>query len=134
MNNEVTESIQKNIFKVAKVIDDFTLVINAGANKNIKKGYKFLLYSIGEEIYDPDTHEPLGRLEIVKGKGKITNVQEQISTLESIETIKAPSKTVVSSLGRYNFFGPSETTTYDGEPQQKPFKDPQSGDFVKYIP
>lgn len=67
----------------------------------------------------------------------MTNSQDQIATLESIENIPAPSKTVIQSMGKSNWFysfRTSETTTYNGISKQKPFKDPQEGDFVKYLP
>ena len=84
------------IFKIIKVSDDnLKIVINAGENKGIKIGMKFIVYAKGEELFDPDTNESLGRLEITKGMGKVTHVQEKISTLESanIKTI-APKKTI----------------------------------------
>ena len=42
--------------KVSKIIDEFTLVLNYGAEDGAKKGQEFLIYSIGDEILDPDTH------------------------------------------------------------------------------
>jgi hypothetical protein len=71
--------------KVAKVKDEYTIVINKGYNNGIKEGQNFLIYEVGEEIFDPDTNESLGRLEVIKGKGVVINVQEKISTIESNE-------------------------------------------------
>ena len=65
------------IFKVVKILDDYKLAINAGAKDQISLGQKFLIYSLSdEEIIDPDTNQSLGYLEIVKGTGIVTHVQE----------------------------------------------------------
>ena len=75
-------------FKVVKVIDEFTLVINIGSDDEIEKGQRFLVYSISpDDIIDPDTNESLGKLEIVKGTGTVTHVQEKMATIESSEKI-----------------------------------------------
>ncbi|WPY00021.1 hypothetical protein Megpolyxen_01934 (plasmid) [Candidatus Megaera polyxenophila] len=70
--------------KVVKVFEDCKLlVINKGSEQGIKKGQEFLVYDIGEELFDPDTKESLGRVEIVKGTGKVTNVQLKQATIAS---------------------------------------------------
>lgn len=134
------------IFKIIKVSDDnLKIVINAGENKGIKIGMKFIVYAKGEELFDPDTNESLGRLEITKGMGKVTHVQEKISTLESanIKTI-APKKTIKrpnpnslmypnSLMFSYNQLY-EEVSYGEGKTITNPFNDPCVGDFVKYIP
>ena len=66
-------------FKIAKVM-------NAGSNQKISKGQKYLIYKVSdEEIIDPDTNKSLGFLEIVKGTGVVTHVQDNMATLESCE-------------------------------------------------
>jgi translation initiation factor 2 gamma subunit (eIF-2gamma) len=116
------------IAKIIKIIDDYTIVINQGETDNVKIGDLFLVYEIGEELYDPDTKESLGKLEIVKGKGKVVHAQEKISTIESIEikktrSIRKPIKTFAQFIG--------EEETYDSE--KVPFKDLKLQDFVKKI-
>ncbi|MGA3462833.1 hypothetical protein [Lactiplantibacillus plantarum] len=56
-------------FKVAKIIDDTTLVINAGENKGIEVGNSFqIIGKFGTEpVIDPDTKENLGTLDDIKG-------------------------------------------------------------------
>ncbi|MFV0606645.1 MAG: hypothetical protein ACK5NK_12465, partial [Niabella sp.] len=71
--------IKNTTFKVAEIISDEQLIINAGTNQGIRKGYKFLIYSLGEEIFDPDTNESLGQLETSKGVGEVIHVQEKMS-------------------------------------------------------
>jgi len=116
------------IAKVIKIIDDYTIVINQGETENVKIGDLFLIYEIGEELFDPDTKESLGNLEIVKGKGKVVHTQEKISTIESIEikktrSIKKPIKTFSQFIG--------EEETFDSE--KIPFNNLKLHDFAKKI-
>jgi hypothetical protein len=78
---------------VAKVIDDYKLVINRGLEHGVREGSRFLIYGIGEEIIDPETNESLGELELVRGIGIVTNVQKRMSTVVSTKT-KAPAPTI----------------------------------------
>lgn len=64
----------EKIYKVIKIVDDETLVINAGYNDGIETGDKFEIYSTGEEIKDPDTNETLGTLDLVKEKVEAIDV------------------------------------------------------------
>ena len=126
----------KGICKIVKVIDEFKIVINKGANDGIKEGYKFLIYSLGSEILDPDTKESLGVLEIVKGYGKATHVQSKMTTVESCKVIKKPgTKTVVRNRNPLlAIAGDTETITYDEDTTILPFESPEVGDLAKYMP
>lgn len=53
-------------FKVIKIIDDYKVVINAGYQNNVTKKDVFEIYVVGEQVYDPDTEEPIGTLDIIK--------------------------------------------------------------------
>ncbi|MCB1193558.1 MAG: hypothetical protein H7A23_09350 [Leptospiraceae bacterium] len=68
---------------VAEIINDNKIVINAGEKDGLKKGMEVLVYAKGNEIFDPLTNESLGILEIVKGTGTITHLQNRIATVES---------------------------------------------------
>ena len=72
--------------KVVDVIDEFRVVINKGGSDGVSLGDRFLIYQIGDELFDPDTNESLGQLEIVRGQGRASHVQERMSTVTSIET------------------------------------------------
>lgn len=88
------ESVQLTAFAVvAKIIDGFTVVLNRGAEHGVKIGDRFLIYGIGDEITDPETGESLGCLEIVKGIGSVSHVQEKICTVRSVKT-KSPTPTI----------------------------------------
>lgn len=137
-------SVPKGPIKVTKVLNDCKVVINRGSNDGIKKGQKFLIYTLSdEEIIDIDTRASLGFLEIVKGIGRVTHVQEEIATLESDERISNEKKTIRTTSNKSNLYGlaaafPSSGPTVEEEiivepPEIKPFEDPQVGDKVKPI-
>jgi hypothetical protein len=66
---------------VAKVLNEYEVIINKGSMHQIKEGQRFLIYRISdEEIIDPETQQSLGYLEIVVGRGKVTHVQERKET------------------------------------------------------
>ena len=69
--------------KVVKIINEYTIVINKGDRDGVKNGQRFLIYDYAEEIIDPDTKDSLGMLEIVRGTGKVTHLQEAIATISS---------------------------------------------------
>ena len=43
-------------FRVVDVIDQENVVINVGANGDIKRGDRFIIYGVGKEIIDPDSN------------------------------------------------------------------------------
>ncbi len=135
MSEEKPTEKQDNI-KVSKIIDDHTIVINRGSKQGVKDGERFLIYSIGEEIIDPDSNKPLGKLEIIKGTGKATHVQEYITTITSdmkyprFRTIKRTP--IGRSLWDIVMAQPSEIEEYlPGE--DKAFDNIKVGDFARPI-
>ena len=84
-------------YKVVEIIDDgMKLVINAGAGTGIEPGQRYLVYALSDyEIMDPDTGKSLGFLELVRGTGKVTHVQEAMSTIESDVYERAPETKIV---------------------------------------
>lgn len=71
--------------KIVEVLDDGRVVINKGREHGVKKGQSFLVYELGKEIFDPDTKESLGVLEITKGRGQVDHVMDKMATIISIE-------------------------------------------------
>lgn len=63
--------------------DGMTLILNVGSADGVTPGKRVLVYSEGPELHDPITKESLGRLEIVRGTGKATHVQEKLTTVRS---------------------------------------------------
>lgn len=114
--------------KVVSLITPTKIVINWGSTEGAKIGLVVLIYGLStDEVYDPDTKVNLGRIELVRGRGKIIHVQEQMSTVESI--MKEPSRRVVT---RKQIFGLGEEREEFADIMD--FEDVQVGDFVRLIP
>ncbi len=115
--------------KVAKVIDQYKLVINKGKIDGIRESQRMLVYCIdNEEIKDPDTGKSLGFLELVRGSGRIIFVEEEYSILESdqiVNRLLSPSYQAYMSTQ-------IEMQKYL-EKTLKSFDNPQIGDLVKPI-
>ncbi|HVC60785.1 MAG TPA: hypothetical protein VND19_10540 [Acetobacteraceae bacterium] len=77
--------------KVIHMVDDwrgdspFELVIGWGTERGMKVGDRFLVFGCGPRLSDPDTGEDLGLLEVVRGHGIVTHVQDRVATLRSTE-------------------------------------------------
>jgi hypothetical protein len=57
------------------------VVINLGSENRIDLRSIVLIYVVSEEIVDPDTGASLGRLEKIRGRGKIRHVQAKMATV-----------------------------------------------------
>ncbi len=130
---------QGNLPIVAELLPDKNgqvtqIVINQGASDGVKVGEIYLIYGIGKEILDPVTGKSLGKLELVRGRAKVTLVQEFMATLTSIETKKGTSTTKKISRqdGSYGFLFPQqETITELGEPSIRELDGVARGDFAR---
>lgn len=123
-NNEENSVVLEG--KVAGIIDDHRVVINRGAEHGVTIGQRYLILSIGEELFDPDTNESLGCVEVIKGKGEVTHVQAKISTLQTTDTheIKRRSTGLLAIAGLHD-------TVVEKEP--KAFIDPEIGDIARKL-
>jgi hypothetical protein len=119
---------------VVFVLDnDKKVTINRGSENGVKKGDRFLIYAIGEELFDPDTNESLGELEIVKGTGRVIHVQQKMATIES-DNLSAPNKTVTKKKSSpFIAVAGYEEEVISGERETLPFDDPVKGDKAKPI-
>lgn len=144
---------------VKEVIDAYKVVINKGLNQGIKKGDRFLIYNMGEEIIDPSTNKSYGRLEVTKGTGLAILVRDNETIIESdrkeksiwdkvIETAKAhpeiaalaiPLLPVTASIAlpaavavAAEIFKTEDVTKKDITALM-PFNTPQVGDRVKHV-
>ncbi|GJO06491.1 hypothetical protein [Mycobacterium marinum] len=76
--------------KVAAIESDYSVVINRGANDNVKKGMIFAIEDPkGREIRDPDSDELLGHLPVGKIKVKVFDVQDRFCRAETFNRVKA---------------------------------------------
>ena len=83
--------------KVARILGEFQLVLNVGAQQGVKKDMTFIIYEEGEEIKDPESGQSLGKLEMVKGEVEVVHVQDTICVAESQEIRKDKEPTVLSA-------------------------------------
>jgi hypothetical protein len=125
------EKVDESVFSatVVRIVNDSRLVINRGLTHGIKQGQKLLVYSLGEEVIDPNNGEFLGQLELVKGTGKVIHIQEKMSTIESDK--KQVQRRIIK---RSNLFGlPGEEIVEEPLNDLVPFEEPEIGDRVKPI-
>ena len=71
--------------RVAKIVDSQTIILNIGRRHSVAMNDKFVVFSLGEEVLDPETGESLGTLEDIKGKGQVVHVQDNLCTIETYE-------------------------------------------------
>lgn len=129
--------------KIIKIISLTAVVINAGSNKDVKKGQKFqIVGKTGTDpVIDPDTGENLGSLDEIKGTVIVTRVYPNMSILEtpvhrkgfSPIQMPGPSGSIMNAL-----YGPEEQVNLNvdrsqitgGMPDSSPIR---IGDLVREI-
>lgn len=124
-----------NLPRVAHIIDQFTVVANYGTEAGATPGQRILIFGLGGEILDPVSNNSLGRLEVVKGRGKVTHVQEKICTIESAELAEIDSgRKVIKRSGTLSFaLGEREEIIQEPRTERKPFREPEVGDYIRRI-
>ena len=120
---------------VAQVFNNgYKIVINRGSEHGVAKDQRFQIYVLSdEEIIDPVSREPLGHLEIVKGIGKVVNIQPKMATLESTEESVTTERKIVKNRSSLSVFGRGEEETITPTTRRLPFDDPEVGDKVRPI-
>ncbi|MFQ5687874.1 MAG: hypothetical protein ACE5GV_14575 [Candidatus Scalindua sp.] len=67
--------------KVAKILDEYSIVINVGRDNGVVDGMVFVVFVQSEDdVKDPDSGEALGKLEYVKDYIFVSHVQDKFST------------------------------------------------------
>lgn len=107
--------------------DPYELVTNRGRNQGVKLGDRFLVFTFGPGMFDYETRESLGRIEIVRGRGEVIHVRDNLSTPRSVEQKPgSPGKRIVRMHGRFG------RETEEELPREiLPFKGAARGDLVK---
>ncbi len=122
--------------RVVATPDAYTVVINKGAEHEVKEGQRFLVVGQGDIIVDPETNEELERLELVRGRVSVEHIQQKISTLKSCEyeatkDVKEIKK--VTARGGVAMFGPQDTVTESITPGERHLKELNSAQVGDYI-
>lgn len=63
-----------NDLRVAMVMNDHQVVLNAGSDDGVNIGYSYVVYEDGPQVTDPVTGDDLGNLQIVKGRVWVHNL------------------------------------------------------------
>ena len=84
--------------KVAKILDEYSIVINVGRNDGVTEGMVFVIFTqSSDEIKDPDSGETLGTLENVKDYVSAIHIQDKFATCVAKEVKKIPEEGESSS-------------------------------------
>lgn len=74
-------------FKVIKIIDEYSLVINSGLRDGISIGDSIEIFLEGDEIVDPfNEGKVLGTLDFIKDTLEVTEVYSEFAVCKKIET------------------------------------------------
>lgn len=70
-------------FKVIKIIDEYSIVINGGVNEDLSIGEEVEIFVKGEEIKDPfNDNRVLGTLDYIKERLEITEIYREFAVCE----------------------------------------------------
>ena len=78
--------------KVAKILDENTIVLNVGRAAGVEQGMVFCVFAPVEDVTDPDTGESLGTWEAVKGYVQATHPQERLTVCRAFSVKAAKSE------------------------------------------
>ena len=72
--------------KVAAILNERELVVNLGAEADVREGMKFKVMEPGQQIIDPDTQEVLGEFSREKIRVEISDVKPKYSVGRTYQT------------------------------------------------
>ena len=79
--------------RVARVLSERELVLNVGSDDGVITGMEFkVLDPRGENIRDPQTHEVIGSVDIVKTLVRVTAVQSKLAVAETFRESITPAR------------------------------------------
>jgi hypothetical protein len=126
----VTTELAKVVHVARSDYSPCEVVVNGGTRHGVKIGDRFLVFGIGPEVSDPDSGDNLGRVELVRGRGEVTHVQDSLATLRSIEQSRGRrGKRITKQYGQFG--GP--IVEEDIQPEQLPFEGVAVGDVARPI-
>jgi len=71
------------MFRVIKIIDEHSIVINGGLNEDLSIGDEVEIFVKGEEIVDPfNDNKSLGTLDYIKERVEITEIYREFAVCE----------------------------------------------------
>lgn len=133
-NTSATTSLARIVFVLQARSPD-KVVINKGAHDGVKLGDRYIIYGLGPDLSDPETNENLGKLEIVRGRGKVVHLQDRLATLLSTERQieRVASKKIIRESSIIAFGPRTIEEVVPESMEDMPFDDPEVGDFARPI-
>lgn len=116
--------------KVVVRIDNTQLVINKGQRDNVKLGDIFQVYNLGEELFDPDTKESLGKMRQICGTGIVVDLQEKQSTILSNKISTVNEKKIVTHSGINALLGGAKEEYINPKEIRDDFVDVLNGETI----
>lgn len=100
----MTTQTKPIIASVVRIIDEYTLLIDAGFKKGVSTGMKFVVYTEGENI-EGLNGEALGNIEYPKAEVEVTHVQENLSIAKSSEMVSVynPAQQIAEALESFSY-------------------------------
>lgn len=97
--------------KVARILSPTQVILAAGSDQGVREGMEFIIYDLSDVILDPETNEPLGQLELVKGRVKASHVQKSLTFATTMAR-----NVVRNPLEALSVFAPYRETIYEQLP------------------
>jgi len=72
------------IGKVARILSDEEVILNVGSEDGVKEKMEFVIFSESDHVYDPETGEDLGAIEVVKGRVGVYHVMGRMSRVRTL--------------------------------------------------
>ena len=125
------------IYRVVEIITRTKIILNCGRDQGVNLRDKFEIYGLTKLLIDPETHEELGRAEIIRGKGLVVHLQDKLCTVES--SLKEGGLSTRRVIKKNNSFGniwsgmPTTEEEILNEPSIKNFEDIQVGDYARKL-
>lgn len=125
--------MEKNKYRIVKIIDDTSIVINAGKNNSINIGDEFeILGKNGEKVLDPLTGESLGEIDLIKGTviARYVYPRMTICSTEAISITSYYSNSILPSFIKEQPLNVDDTQVTGGFFSDEPV---QIGDYVLLV-
>ena len=80
--------MNKDIFKIVRILDEYRLIINAGSDANVVRSCRFYVMGEKSDVIDIDTNERLGFIPVIKDIVKPVFIEEKFCICEGCEDVR----------------------------------------------
>lgn len=92
------DNSREKTWRAIKILDEYHLLVNAGADDKIHDGDLLKIIGTREEIIDPQTKKSLGALDKVKASVRVIHVQKNMCVAENVETYEATPAELITGV------------------------------------